>query len=152
MFDFMNSLSIENLAKDINARIAMLTALTAHTGQKRKWEESNKPYIVHPIRVASTFEWGSDEWVVAILHDVVEDTEITLQHLAELGFRQHILDGIDSVTKRDGEAYFDFVNRSKKDPIGIQVKIADILDNSKTIPEGHSLHERYAKALKILEA
>ncbi len=70
-----------------------------------------------------------DEQIVAILHDVIEDTAWTADQLKERGFPPHILHALDCVTKRTGEPYDDFVTRSILDPIAIRVKIADLEDN-----------------------
>ncbi len=104
---------------------ALLIALEAHKGQKDK---AGAPYIFHPIRVAlrcSTVE----EKIVALLHDVVEDTSVTPEDLLSEGFSPEIVDAVLSVTKREGENYADFVARAKGNPIGRQVKLHDIQDN-----------------------
>jgi hypothetical protein len=70
-----------------------------------------------------------DEQIVAILHDVVEDTPWTFEKLATEGFPPHILGALACVTKQDGEAYEAFVERSASNPIARQVKLADLEDN-----------------------
>jgi (p)ppGpp synthase/HD superfamily hydrolase len=69
------------------------------------------------------------EKTVAILHDVVEDTDWTFADLKEEGFPPVVLEALDSVTKREGEAYEDFVKRSAGNPVGRKVKLADLEDN-----------------------
>ncbi len=69
------------------------------------------------------------ERIVALLHDTVEDTDVTSEYLLECGFPQHIVDAVLSVTKRDGEGYEDFVARAKQNAIGRVVKIHDLEDN-----------------------
>jgi (p)ppGpp synthase/HD superfamily hydrolase len=104
---------------------AIELAAKAHHGVVDK---SGQPYILHPLRVM--FRCESDvERTVAVLHDVVEDTDYTLDDLREMGFSAHVISALDCVTKRQGESYEAFVNRSASDPIAVKVKIADLEDN-----------------------
>jgi len=132
---------------------AATLATKAHDGHKRK---DGSPYIAHPIRVAIRCEEKLEK-VVALLHDVVEDTPVTLDDLRDDGFTNEVLDAIDSVTKRHGEKYADFILRSKANKIGRVVKLADIEDNlndqSALDPEeAEFLKNRYEKAQKVLNA
>lgn len=116
----------------------------AHAGQVDK---SGHPYIFHPVRVASTF---SDEVLqtIAVLHDVVEDTDVTLADLDTL-FPQGIVDAVDALTRRDGETYAGYILRVAQNPSARAVKIADIRDNLR--PGAEHLRPRYEAALKVLE-
>lgn len=67
--------------------------------------------------------------MAAVLHDVVEDTEWTLERLREAGFPQMVLEAVDCLTHREGESYEGFVERVRTNPIARQVKIADLEDN-----------------------
>ena len=137
---------------------ACAVAEQAHAGQKR-WNGDS--YITHPTRVAESFCGLSmaeveDERVVAFLHDVVEDTGITLEQLREFGFSEEQVEAIDSVTKREGQSYLDFVLRAKANPIGCRVKIADIKDNlndlnGRRTGKNKNNREKYQLALWILE-
>ena len=104
---------------------ALQIAIQAHREQKDK---SGREYIMHPIRVA---ERCKDPWakIVALLHDTIEDTGVTAEYLHSEGFPDEIINGVLSVTKREGETYEDFVRRAAKNPIGKEVKIADLEDN-----------------------
>ncbi len=104
---------------------AQKIAVEAHAGQT---ERNGQPYIGHPRRVMARVE-TEDEKIVAILHDVVEDTSWTFAQLAEAGFPPHIIAALDCVTKRDGEDYSAFVERSASNPIALRVKLADLEDN-----------------------
>ena len=104
---------------------ALRIAIRAHKGQK---DRSGKEYIMHPIRVSERCKTMQAK-IVAILHDTIEDTEITPEILLSEGFPQNIVDAMLSVTKLDGESYEDFVRRSEKNPIGKEVKLADLEDN-----------------------
>jgi (p)ppGpp synthase/HD superfamily hydrolase len=104
---------------------AISIAVEAHYGQKDK---RGKPYILHPISVMGKVQTETEK-IVAILHDVVEDTDWTFADLKKEGFPAEILDALDCVTKREGEPYEDFVKRSASNPIARQVKLADLQDN-----------------------
>src|SRR5215468_6717515 len=104
---------------------AISIAVEAHRGQKDK---NGKPYILHPISVMGKVRTQTDK-IVAILHDVVEDTHWTFEDLKKAGFPAEILDALDCVTKRAWEPYEDFVKRSAGNPIARRVKLADLEDN-----------------------
>src|SRR4051812_31424399 len=105
---------------------AIAIAAEAHAGQVDK---AGAPYILHPLRVMLSVE-TTDERIVAVLHDVVEDCPgWTAERLRDEGFSTAVLRGVDAVTKRDGESYESFVVRAAADPLGRAVKIADLRDN-----------------------
>jgi (p)ppGpp synthase/HD superfamily hydrolase len=88
-----------------------------------------QPYMLHPLRIMLRMS-SIDERIVAVLHDVCEDCPgWTFDRLRREGFSDRIIDALDSVTKRDGEEYEDFVRRAVANPIGGRVKLADLLDN-----------------------
>jgi (p)ppGpp synthase/HD superfamily hydrolase len=119
-----NSLVDQEKLADLLDR-AIQIAVKAHAGQKDK---NGQPYILHPIRVMERVRLPKDK-IVAILHDVVEDTPWTPDQLRAEGFSQEILDALDCVTKREGEEYSAFVARSASNPIALRVKLADLEDN-----------------------
>ena len=105
---------------------AIEIAVQAHKGASDK---GGSPYILHPLAVMHSLD-TDDEKIVAVLHDVVEDTEWTFEKLLGEGFSVTVVDALRSVTKQgDGEDYFDFIQRAKKNPLGRSVKIADIRHN-----------------------
>ena len=106
---------------------ALQIAAKAHEGQTDK---DGQPYILHPLRVMHRVE-GLDTRIIAILHDVVEDTPVTLDDLRAAGFSTTILDGVRCVTHGKDESYADYVVRCKANPLGRQVKLADLEDNSR---------------------
>jgi (p)ppGpp synthase/HD superfamily hydrolase len=104
---------------------AIAIATEAHRGQKDK---VGQPYILHPLRVM--FRVGSDtERIVAVLHDVLEDTPWTADQLRAEGFSEEVLQALANVTKRDGESYESFVLRAGSHPVSKAVKRADLEDN-----------------------
>ena len=98
---------------------------SSHEGQKDK---SGHDYIMHPIRVSERCRSPKSK-IVALLHDTIEDTYVTAPYLKDQGFPEEIIEAILSVTKQNGENYEDFVNRTAKNPIGKEVKMADLEDN-----------------------
>jgi (p)ppGpp synthase/HD superfamily hydrolase len=104
---------------------AIAIAVDAHRGQKDRYDA---PYILHPLRVMARVQ-SPVEKTVAILHDVVEDTDWTFQDLQEEGFPEEIVDALDCLTKREGEPYERLVKRSVLNALARRVKIADLEDN-----------------------
>jgi GTP diphosphokinase / guanosine-3',5'-bis(diphosphate) 3'-diphosphatase len=142
---------MSKLTIDQQLLLAVTVATRSHKGQVRK---DGTDYISHPVRVAVRCETKKEK-IVALLHDVVEDTDVTLDELRELGFDKEIIDAIDAITKRPGERYADFILRCKANPLARKVKLADIDDNmedqSALDPdEAEFLSNRYTKAKEVL--
>jgi (p)ppGpp synthase/HD superfamily hydrolase len=72
---------------------------------------------------------SESEKIVAVLHDVVEKSEWTLEDLALAGFSDSIIDAVDKLTKREGETYSKHIGRTKTNPLSRSVKLADLEDN-----------------------
>lgn len=104
---------------------AIALAVDAHKGQKDK---VGQPYIVYPLRVMSRCD-TEVERIVAILHDVVEDTDYSMKDLRDRGFSEEVLAALKCVTKREGESYAKFIERAAPNPIARRVKLADLEDN-----------------------
>lgn len=105
---------------------AMAIAKSAHRGQTDK---TGKPYIGHPERVAARVS-GRDEKTVAWLHDVVEDSDWTLDDLRDYGFSERVIEAVDAISHRPGEPRDDYYQRVKANPLALTVKFADIADNT----------------------
>jgi (p)ppGpp synthase/HD superfamily hydrolase len=105
--------------------LALQIATKAHEGQKDK---SGYEYIMHPIRVAERCK-DTRAKIVALLHDTIEDTFVTTDYLRKQGFPDETIEGVLSVTKREGESYDEFVRRAAENPLGKEVKKADLEDN-----------------------
>ena len=104
---------------------AALICVSKHAGQRDKM---GCAYFQHPMRVAMRCR-TDEEKMVALLHDTIEDTDVTAEYLLAEGFPREIVDGVLSVTKREGESYQDFVARAKNNPLGRAVKLHDLEDN-----------------------
>lgn len=129
---------------------AIVIAAEAHAGTTDK---AGQPYILHPLRVMLRLS-TLDERVVAVLHDVLEDTKVTREELRVAGFGEPVIEALDSVTKREGEDYDAFVRRAARNPIGRRVKLADLADNSdrSRMPTPTSEDEaRFAKYERAME-
>ncbi len=143
-------------------KLAMKVAYKAHDGQV---DRTGVPYIYHPIHLAEQMD-SEDACVVALLHDVVEDSDITLEDLREMGFSEAQLEGVrlmthippseDMTESEKLEDYLDYVRRIKSNALARQVKLADLRHNS---DPGRQLEdteinkkrlEKYKKALEIL--
>lgn len=124
---------------------AIAIAVEAHRGQVDK---SGRPYILHPLRVMMRCETDVER-TVAMLHDVVEDTSVTVDDLRRAGFGEEVLAALDCVTKREGESYEAFVERAAGNPIARKVKLADLEDNMdlRRLPAG-KVDERAAGRLE----
>jgi len=107
----------------------------------------DQPYMTHVEDVASGF---TDPHLqrIAYLHDVVEDTDIGLDEIHSR-FGQEVGSAIDALTRREGERYFDFIQRAKDHPHARQIKLADLHANLRRGPH-ESLARRYHKAIGIL--
>jgi len=139
---------------------AVAFANQAHDGQVDK---QGVPYILHPLRVgASLYKFGTDYVIAGILHDVVEDTLVTLEDLHILTASDAVVAAVGSVTKteseRTWEAYEKSLERAVADPIGGWVKAADVADNRGRLdldrmrPDDYwRLLDKYGKARTFLQ-
>lgn len=133
---------------------AMRLCYEAHQGQLDK---SGIPYVFHPIHVA---EQMTDEQttIVALLHDVIEDTDYTLDDLSRVGFDQPVLDALSLMTHKRGVPYLEYVAKLKNNPIARAVKLADLRHNSDTSrldvvdEKAKSRLAKYKAAIELLEA
>jgi len=104
---------------------AILLAVEAHRGQKDK---AGVPYILHPLRMAFKMQTET-EMIVAVLHDVIEDTAVSLANLRQAGFPSAVLEALDCLTRRENESYDAFIARVKENPLARKVKMVDLEDN-----------------------
>ena len=134
---------------------AVQCALSAHAGQQYPAPEP-EPYILHPLRVMCAVE-GAHAQIAAVLHDVVEDTGLTLADLEAAGYSRPVIHTIDCLTHRDSETYSAYIERVSTDPVATTVKVADLRDNlrnNKSLTPTSSVLERierYEQALSVLQ-
>ena len=134
-----------------NTRKAMKIAYDAHHGQLDK---SGVPYVYHPIHLAEQMQ-TEEECIVALLHDVVEDTNITFEQL-EKEFSTNVIQALRLLTHDKSVDYMDYVRKIKDNPIAKNVKLADLHHNSDVtrldeMSEKDKLRrEKYSEAIRIL--
>jgi (p)ppGpp synthase/HD superfamily hydrolase len=129
---------------------AIAIASEAHAGQIDK---AGQPYILHPLRVMLRVE-SPNERIAAVLHDVVEDSQVTLANLIELGFAPEIVAAIEALTKRPGESRLEAAKRAATNPIARAVKLADNAENmdlSRISSPTQKDHERLAEYERVRE-
>lgn len=129
-------------------------AKRAHLGQVDK---AGEDYIKHPEKVASFVE-TDEEKAVAYLHDVIEDTELTLEDLHEYEFSKEVIEAVDIITKKKGEDYQSYLNSVKKNKLARAVKLADLRHNSdltrltKVTEKDIERKEKYQRAIDFLNS
>ena len=131
---------------------ALKLCFEAHRDQTDK---SGMPYVFHPFHLA---EQMTDEYTVtvALLHDVVEDTDITFEDITGMGFPAEVTDALKLLTHDNSVEYMDYVAKIKHNPIAKAVKLADLSHNSDTsrldVVDEKALKrvEKYAAAIKLL--
>lgn len=137
---------------DLGTAIAIAAA--AHKGQVDK---AARPYILHPLRLMFACHTDTEK-IIAVLHDVVEDSETTLDDLKAMGFAAEIIDALTCLTKQPGEDYDAFISRILPNALARKVKIEDIKDNldltrlEKLTPKDVARIEKYHRALLTLSA
>lgn len=104
---------------------AIEIASRAHAGQVDK---AGEPYIFHPLRLMQAVQ-TPEERIVAVLHDVVEDTDVTLEELKSDGFSDRVIEAIDALTRREGETRLEAARRAAENSLARVVKLADVTDN-----------------------
>lgn len=133
---------------------AIELAITYHKGQKDK---AGQAYILHPLRVMLRCT-GEAARMVAVMHDLLEDTPVTLEMLREEGFSEEVLEALQGVTRQPGESYRDFVLRARSNPLAREVKLADLEDNldvrrlSEVTSRDAQRLERYLKSWRELQS
>jgi guanosine-3',5'-bis(diphosphate) 3'-pyrophosphohydrolase len=107
---------------------ALHLAVNAHHGQ---FDKGGKPYILHPLRVMSFLKTDDEELqCMALLHDVIEDTDTTYLELMEAGMSTRVIEGIMALTKERGFSYDQYKDKIFKNRDAMQVKMADLRHNT----------------------
>lgn len=132
---------------------AIILAAAFHKKQKDK---DRIPYIYHPMHVMGLMDLDDlDGRKVAVLHDVVEDTNCDLLYLRAMGFADHIVEAVDAITRREGENYDDYLDRVFMNDIAKRVKLKDIEHNlarsRKNLMNAANEGERKAPAKRIVK-
>lgn len=136
-----------------NTKKALKLCFEAH---KNQTDKSGMPYVFHPFHLAEQME-TEETTIVALLHDVVEDTDYTIEDLNAMGFSKAVTDAIVLMTHDDDTEYMDYVRAIKPNPIAKTVKLADLNHNSDLsrldVVDEKALkrREKYLKAIELLE-
>ena len=120
---------------------AIQIAAQAHAGQVDK---AGQPYILHPLRVMLRMMTG-EERIVGVLHDVVEDSEVSISELLAKGFSIEILTAIEALTKLDGETRVSAANRAAGNELARRVKLADNAENMDMSRIAHPTEKDFAR-------
>jgi (p)ppGpp synthase/HD superfamily hydrolase len=134
-------------------KMALKLCFEAH---KEQVDKSGMPYVFHPFHLAEQMN-TEETTIVALLHDLVEDTDYTIEDLVDMGFDKSITDAIALMTHADNVAYMDYVRAIKDNPIAKTVKLADLKHNSDLTrleivdEKALSRREKYLKAIAILQ-
>lgn len=121
-------------------------AFDAHNGQYRT---DGANYFIHPLRVSQRVKTEFQR-VVALLHDTVEDTDVTLEKI-EKKFGKKVADCVDALSYRKGESYKDYITRVLENPDAIEVKIADICDNFCDRPSQNAIKKGLGGLARLLK-
>ncbi|KAF6630599.1 GTP pyrophosphokinase [Paenibacillus sp. EKM208P] len=145
--NYLNNAVISNeLSKAISI------AANLHTGQ---FDKGGNPYILHPLRVMMKME-DRTSMIVAVLHDVLEDTFFTIHDAEDSEFSDKVIEALKAITRKKDESYMDFIRRCKQNELARKVKIADIEDNmdlsriEQPTKKDYERTKKYEKALKEL--
>ena len=114
--------------KENEARLLARAIAIAAEAHQDQLDKAGAPYILHPLRMMEKAR-SLPEKIVAVLHDVVEDSEWTLDRLKAEGFSEEIIDAVDCLTHRENESYEAFTERVLTNSLAIQVKLLDLEDN-----------------------
>lgn len=132
---------------------AMKLCFDAH---KKQVDKSGLPYVFHPFHLAEQMS-NENTTVVALLHDVVEDSDYTFADLQELGFSESVLAALRLLTHDESVPYMDYVAAIKKNPVARAVKLADLRHNSdlsrmdEVTEKTLARREKYLAAIRLLE-
>jgi len=133
-------------------KAALKLCFDAH---KNQTDKSGMPYVFHPFHLAEQMK-DEDTTIVALLHDVVEDTDYTIADLKRMGFPTNVLEALELLTHNDGTPYMEYVAKIKDSPIAKAVKLADLEHNSDlsrldTVDENAlKRKEKYGQAIRLL--
>jgi (p)ppGpp synthase/HD superfamily hydrolase len=131
---------------------AIALAAKAHRGQRYASPEG-EPYVFHPLRVMLRFSDPADQ-IAAVLHDAIEDTDLSINDLAEAGYTADVVAAIECLTHRGDETYDDYIDRVARNDVARRVKIADVnenLANNRRLPKSRANTERIRRYTRALE-
>ncbi len=151
---FVSSLKPYIESEDVQIVLATICAYIAHGGKKDK---EGVPYFEHPNNVSKKMD-NSEEKIVALLHDVLEDSNVTVDNLRSMGFSDRIIEAVVALTRHKTQTYEKYLIQVSKNPLATSVKRADIQDNldpirlkKLNVKLQKRLKKKYEKALFLLD-
>lgn len=126
---------------------AIEIAVSAHKGQVDK---AGKPYILHPLRLIFKMQ-TENEMIAAVLHDVVEDTDWTIEKLEAEGFNEEVIEAVNLLTKTKNVSEKEYFKKIKMNKIATKVKLADLEDNMDIKRIAHPKFRDYARLAEYLK-
>lgn len=139
----------------INTKLTKKAMIIAYNAHMNQFDRAGVPYIYHPIHLAEQMD-TEIECIVALLHDVVEDTDVTFEQLKK-EFSGEVIEVLRLLTHDKNTDYMEYIMKLKKNPIAKKIKIADIKHNldetrlEKVTLKDIARRNKYKKALEILE-
>ena len=137
-----------------NTKKALKLCFDAH---KEQLDKSGLPYVFHPFHLAEQME-SENTTIVALLHDVVEDTDYTFADLEKMGFSKEVIDALKLLTHDPAIPYMEYVSKIKGNAIAKEVKLADLMHNSDVTrldvvdEKAKKRREKYLKAIELLNS
>ena len=135
-----------------NTKKALKLCFAAH---KEQTDKSGLPYVFHPFHLAEQMK-DEDTTITALLHDVAEDTDVSLEDIAGMGFSQKVMEALALLTHDEAVPYMEYVKAIGKNPVARKVKLADLRHNSRL--DAEQINEKalarvkkYAEAIRLLE-
>ena len=148
------------MALSLNQLLGRAVAIAA-TAHQNQLDKANAPYILHPLRLLLRGQTPLEQ-IVAVLHDVVEDSDWTLEQLAAEGFPSEAIAALNCLTRRSDESYDEFIDRVLTNSLAMRVKRYDLEDNmtltrmtvltAKDVERLQRYHAVYQRLLQALEA
>ena len=127
-------------------QLAIEIAVKKHKGSVDK---QDKVYVLHPLRVMLSFN-DIKLQIIGVLHDVIEDTDVSLEQLSYIGFPNEIVESLKYLIRDKSIPYFTYIENVKNNDLARQIKLADLKDNMRDgCPP--NLLKRYKKAYKMLK-
>ena len=138
-----------------NTKKALKLCFEAH---KEQTDKSGLPYVFHPFHLAEQME-DEDSTITALLHDVAEDTDISLEDIAGMGFSRTVMEALALLTHDETVPYMEYVKAIGKNPVARKVKLADLrhnsdlsrLDAGQINEKALARVKKYAEAIRLLE-
>lgn len=139
----------------INTKLTRLASKIAYKAHEGQTDKAGVPYIFHPIHIAEQMD-NEESCIVALLHDVVEDSNITLEYLSKY-FNEDIIEALRILTKEENDDYVEYIKRVKTNKLATKVKLKDLEHNmdltrlDEITDDDRNRSKKYSDAIRYLE-